>query len=268
MIDSSFKQTKLNYADFTGSNLTNADFSAALGVDTIVSFRDAILIGANLKGTNFTEIEINKNTHFMNAILDDCVFTGMDLSEVIFARASMKRVKLDRTKLDGVQMAFTDLSLASITGSVSMIGANLPNANLSYAQLPGAQLGAKVTHETISLENIASLNLLTLPKTEKLIWKQSSSTTVKIILPGIVWEVRDEEKHYQINHAGDELLIQSNDPFTNAAILSNAYMFMTNLEQANLYSAEMSGYIGTAAQPALKEPISASQIYRMPSYPI
>lgn len=250
MIDSSFSETKLNFADFTGSNLTNSDFSAAAGVNTIESFQDAILIGVNLAKTDFTGIKINKNTNFMNAILDDCVFTGMDLRLFIFARASMKRVKLDGTTLDGVQMAFANLTLASVTGSVSMIGANLSNANLSYAKLPGAQLGAKKTLDTLPLSDIPELDNGTIPAALRAKLGLSGAATLKVILPGIAWEVTDGNKLYQVNNTGDKLLVQSVDTVTNAAILSNAYMFMTNLEQANLYAAEMSGvhwYGGSAS---------------------
>ena len=133
MISSNFSKTKLNFADFTACTLTNSDFSEALGVNTITSFEDAVLIACNLKATDFTNIRINANTNFMNAFLDECVFTGKDLTQVVFVRASMKNVKLDKTVLDGVQMAFANLTMASITGSVSMIGANLSNANLSSA---------------------------------------------------------------------------------------------------------------------------------------
>ena len=60
-------------------------------------------------------------------------------------------------------------------------------------------------------------------------------------MAGIAWEVIDEQKLYQVNNTGDILLVQTVDAITNAAILSNAYMFMTNFEQANLYAVEMSG---------------------------
>lgn len=241
MINCSFNTAMVNAAIFSGTNLTNADFSAAIGVSDVITIEDAILIAANLINKDLTRIKINKNTNFMNARLDHCDLTGHDLTNVVFARASMQYVKLDGTILDGAQMAFADLSFASVTGAVSMVGANLSNTNLESAQFPGAQLGAKKTLYSLPLSDAAILDNAQVPADLKKDLNLSDSATVTVIQPGNNWIVTDGSKQYQVNNTGSSLLVQTTNTISNAAILSDAYMFNTNFAQANMYAVEMSG---------------------------
>jgi uncharacterized protein YjbI with pentapeptide repeats len=249
LVKSSFSNAKVNGATFKNAILTNADLSKALGVESIISFEGAILIAANLTGQNLTAVALDQYTNFMNATLNDCNFTGQNLANMVFVRASMQRIKLDLTVLDGAQMAFANLLLASITGAVSMIGVNLSNANLESAQLPGAQLGAKQVLYRLPLSDSAILDSSQIPADLKTDLKLSGKATVSIIQAGLIWQVTDNSMVYQVNNTGANLLVQTTDATTNAAILSNAYMYQTNLQQANLYAVEMSGvhWYGSAA---------------------
>lgn len=255
MVGCHFPGALLNAAVFKGATLTNSDFSLAKAPMDNVDFTDAILIGVNLAvienhgqpseeviGTDFTRCKLSTNTHFMNAKLDECTFTGLDLSEMVFTRASMQKTKLDRAKLDGVQMPFADLSFASITGGVSMIGANLSNAILQGAQLPGAQLGAKVTLTILPPSDASLLDKKTVPPDMKTGLKLSGAAKVSsVVQAGQSWIVQDTPNEYQVNNNGFQLLVQQTTSSSNAAVLTNAYMSNTNLKQANLYAVEMSG---------------------------
>ncbi|WP_183559344.1 pentapeptide repeat-containing protein [Mucilaginibacter sp. SP1R1] len=241
MVNSSFYNAKVNGATFKSAILINADLSGAIGVEAIISIESAILIAADVSGHDLTKVLINEDTNFMNATLDNCNFTGRNLTNVVFARASMQKVKLDRAILNGAQMAFADLFSASVTGAVSMIGANLSNANLAGAQFPGAQLGAKQILFQLPLSDGAILDKSQIPADLKVDLKLSDQATVSVIQPGLMWQVTDISKVYQVNNTGTNLLVQVVSATSNAAILSNAYMFQTNFQQANLYAVEMSG---------------------------
>jgi len=255
MVGCKFQDALLNDAIFNGATLTNSDFSLAKVPPNGVDFRDAILIGVNLSvidnpnasnpkviGTDFTKCQISTNTNFMNAKIDSSNFTGLDLRNMIFTRASMQHAKLDMAKLDGVQMPFADLSYATLTGGVSMIGANLSNAILQAAQLPGAQLGAIKTLTSLPLSDASLLDQKTIPPDMITALKLSGAAVVSsVVQQGKLWTVKDGTAEYEVSNKETKLLVQQVSAESNAAVLTGAYMPNANFEQANLYAVEMSG---------------------------
>lgn len=240
IISGNFRQAKVNQATFKGATLANADFSGALGVKDIISFEGAVLLGANLKKQDLRTVALNADTLFLNALLDDCDFRGKDLSNMVFGRASLRRAKLDNTVLNGAQLAFANLNQATLTGGVSLTGANLSNANLQGASLPGAQLGAKQTVLSLPLSDTALLDQRQIPVYLSQKLQLSPQARVEILLMGYGWQVLDGITTYSISNNSYALLVQQVST-TNAAVLTNAYMYQTNLQQANLYAVEMSG---------------------------
>ncbi|MGS2725983.1 pentapeptide repeat-containing protein [Psychroserpens sp. BH13MA-6] len=242
MVGCQFGNALVNNSTYKGATLINTDFTNAVGVETIVDFSDALLIGSKLTGHDLTKIKMNSNTNFMGAQLDHCDFTGHDLTDVVFAKASMQFVKLDHTILDGAQLAFADLTSATITGAVSMIGSNLSNAIMQSIQCPGAQLGAKKTLQKLSLSDMGDLNNGHVPASlTGLPLKIPSNSKVLIIQPSSIWRILTVNQEYQVNKNGNFLLVQETTATSNAAILSNAYMPNANFEQANMYAVELSG---------------------------
>ena len=240
IVSGNFRLAKVNQATFRNAVLTNADFSAALGVKDIISFEGAILLGTNLKKQDLRTVALNQATLFLNALLDDCDFRGHDLTNVVFGRASLRRAKFDNTILNGTQFAFANLSLASLTGGVSMTGANLSNANLQGTNMPGAQLGAKQTLFPLPLTDAPLLDQRQIPEALRQGLHLSAQAQVEVLLAGYGWRVLDGLNSYSINNNSYQLLVQQLST-TNAAVLTNAYMYQTNLQQANLYAVEMSG---------------------------
>ncbi|MEZ0612224.1 pentapeptide repeat-containing protein [Fibrella sp. WM1] len=240
LIGCPFTGTLVNQAIFRGANLTNADLSAAKGVEAIISIEGALLIATNLKGHDLTNVAIDAQTNFMSAVLDGCNLTGKNLVNNVFVRASMQGVKLDNTTLDGVQLAFANLTNASITGGITMVGANLANANLQNVNLTGAQLGAKTTLLKAPLSDSSQLDSGQIPADISTGLKLSAGATVQVVQSGVIWQITDGASLYQVNNNSYVLLVQQVNT-SNAAVLSNAYMFETNLQQANLFAVEMSG---------------------------
>jgi uncharacterized protein YjbI with pentapeptide repeats len=255
MVGCKFQDAVVNDAIFNGATLTNSDFSLAKVPPLGVDFRDTILIGVNLSvienrngpnpkviGTDFTKCKISTNTNFMNAKIDESNFTGLDLSNMIFTRASMQHAKLDMATLDGAQMPFANLSFATITGGVSMIGANLSNAILQAAQLPGAQLGAIKKLISLPLSDSSLLDQKTVPPDMISALKLSSAAIVSSVAQaGKLWTVKDGMAEYQVSNNEVSLLVQQIFAESNAAVLTGAYMPNANFEQANLYAVEMGG---------------------------
>ena len=250
MVGCQFGNALVNDAIFNGAILINTDFSKARGNSSGLDFRGAILIGANLAGINFTTCKIDSNTNFMSANLNGCNFTSLDLSNTVFARATMQKVQLDKSTLNGVQMAFADLSYATVTGGVSLIGANLSNANLQATDFTGAQLGAKSIVMTLPIADAAILDKKQVPQDlQDSSLKIPATATVTVTQPGTSWSITNAGTTYNISKSGDNLSVQTGNN-ANSAILSNAYMANAVFVQANMYAVQMSGahwYGGSAS---------------------
>lgn len=242
LVGCQFTKTLVNSCIFNQANLTNADFSLAKGVDENLDFRGALMISSNLSNHDLRECQIDEYTNFMSATLNECNFTGHDLSKVVFVRAMMQKAILDDTILEGTQLAFADLSYASIKGGVSMIGSNLSNSILQGATLTGAQLGAKNTLMNLPLSDATTLGQSKVPDDlAKSKLHISVDAIVTVIQPGTSWTIDDHGSLYTLSANSKYILVQAASPTSNAAILSNVYMPNANFDQANLYAVEMSG---------------------------
>lgn len=236
-----FNDTLLNKASFKGSKLVNADFSKAIGIQDIVTLEGAVLIATKMPDVDMRAIRLDKDTNFMNALLDGCDFRGKTLSDMVFARASMKKCKLDGAVMDGTQFSFADLSMVTATGGVSMIGANLSNANLADTNFSGAQLGAKRIVSSFPISMMTGLQHADLMNGLTLKHGIAESTSIQPLVEGAIWEVNDGVRSLRLQRVAEKLLVHELQDSSNAAVLSNAYMSNANFSQSNLYSVQLTG---------------------------
>jgi len=121
-------------------------------------FCDVIFVNANLKGTDFTE-----------ANLENANLSGADLKDAIFVRAKLISSKFTAARAEYANFQDADLNNSSLNEAI-LQGANFQNADLrhakfKYASLIGADLrnanlaDARLDHANLIESNISKLQL-------------------------------------------------------------------------------------------------------------
>lgn len=184
LMGANFEEVDFVDGSLVGSNLTDAKISGADFIGTDLT--DAILVDiestyvffnfADLTRTNFTGAKLTEFTTFDRAILKDTIFTGAELQNADFSRATnLNGTKFNNAKLQDAMMDNLDLRNVDFTGanlsstvllSANMNGMNLTtvvsmqNADLRDTQLIGAQLqGVNMNDAKMQLAHMNNANL-------------------------------------------------------------------------------------------------------------
>ncbi|CAH1195766.1 hypothetical protein PAECIP111893_00754 [Paenibacillus plantiphilus] len=171
----------LSYVDFSGCNMTNANFANATlfegtfqGPDTILS--NAVLSGAKMNyvimpkctvaGADFSNASMKfavlsdatmKNCNFTGANLTDASIDGADLTGSAMANANLYGAILIGTVLADADLTGANLLLANVN-SIHIPGATLSGANMNNADLTTAEIDAHTNFTGTSLQNVRFLN--------------------------------------------------------------------------------------------------------------
>ena len=159
-------RTNLAGAVLLDANLKGTDLTGA-------SLVEANLEGADLSGTNMEKVNLTSanltRTYSKGASLTDAKLSeanlehadftgsnlvGADLTGASLANANMTQAKLQGAKMSGMEASESDMTAANLAES-DISESNLSGANLTGADLQGADLtGATLTNATISKANL------------------------------------------------------------------------------------------------------------------
>ncbi|MBW7474092.1 pentapeptide repeat-containing protein [Paenibacillus oenotherae] len=171
----------VSYVDFSGCNMTNANFANATlfeatfqGPDTILS--QAVFTGAQMNyvimpkctaaDTDFSNATMKfavlsdatmKNCNFTSANLTDASIDGADLTGSAMAKANLYGAILIGTVLADADLTGANLLLANVN-SIHIPGATLSGANMNNADLTTAEIDAHTNFTGTSLQNVRFLN--------------------------------------------------------------------------------------------------------------
>ncbi|MEN6308814.1 MAG: pentapeptide repeat-containing protein [Anaerohalosphaeraceae bacterium] len=161
----SFDASKLTNADMSGANLTAAYFNSA-------SLSDADLSGATVTGADFSDTTSkgftqsqlystvsyqNGDLHSIKLEFNDLVgwnFTNQNLTGASFSRSTMTYANLSGANLTGADFGYSTLTDADLSG------ANLAGASLDHSMAANANLsGANLTHTKFNRSELTNADL-------------------------------------------------------------------------------------------------------------
>jgi uncharacterized protein YjbI with pentapeptide repeats len=144
--------SNLQKAEFRSSKLVNVDFSGANLQESVFSL-DTLLWKVNLSNSNLQKAEFRSSKlvdiDFSGANLQEAVFSGMQLSNVDFAKVS----SLQRTAFSGAELNNVNLSNIDLRG-VDLQFAKLNAVNLAQADLQGTMLYGATIGDTTTLDHV------------------------------------------------------------------------------------------------------------------
>ncbi|WP_010502023.1 pentapeptide repeat-containing protein [Paenibacillus elgii] len=229
---------------FDKANLTKADLTRAMITDFHIP--GAMLAYTKLDNQTLTTAEIDADTDFTGASMQNVFLSNCMLQGVTFAHADLTGAVLDGTDLTGTDFSYANLTKASLKNGVKLYSASLSNATLTSADLTGAQLGAISVAFTLSESLASDLDKGVVDDNIKSAFADagyplSSSATVTVRIPGENWLVTDGNTVYTITNDGTVLDVWMSTDTSNAAVLAGAYMPNAVFTGANLYAVNMSG---------------------------
>ena len=230
-----FVLTDFAGADLQGTNMSGAWFNETypegmedeIGVELIVSFRNANLSGANLTGAFLAMAD------FGEADLSSAILTDTDICFANFSGAKMTRTQLTELIERGGEVVFADFSRADLTHALmensclvfcefndaKLNHANCARTDFSHSQFHGAYLSHSVLTsavlENAKMEN-ANLKCADLSNAEMARANAQNADFSQLKLIGAILE---------------------------GAQLSGANLTKANLSKANLSSANLSGAV-------------------------
>jgi len=238
---------------FDKANLTKADLTRAMITDFHIP--GATLAYAKLDNQTLTTAEIDADTDFTGASMQNVFLSNCVLQEVTFAHANLTGARLDGADLTGADLSYANLTKASLKNGVKLYSVSLSNATLTSADLTGAQLGAISVAFTLSESLASDLDQGVVDNNIKDAFADaghplSSSATVTVRIPGENWIVTDGNTVYTITNDGAVLDVWMSTNTSYAAVLAGAYMPNAIFTSANLYAVNMSGvnWYGEAAK--------------------
>ncbi len=201
---------------------------------------------AKLDNQTLTTAEIDADTDFTGASMQNVFLSNCMLQEVTFAHADLTGAVLDGCDLTGADFSYANLTKASLKNGVKLYSASLSNATLTSADLTGAQLGAISISFTLSTSLASDLDKGAVDDSIKNAFVAaghplSGGATVTVRIPGNNWLVIDGNTVYTITNDGTVLDVWMGTDTSNAAVLAGAYMPNAIFTSANLYAVNMSG---------------------------
>ncbi|MGK7930876.1 MAG: pentapeptide repeat-containing protein [Microcystaceae cyanobacterium] len=138
LIETQFMGTKLNGADFRDANLSKADCRGA-------NFTEARLEYANCEQTNFSRLELSKNSYYSQTWVQGLTYIEEENNYI--AQTDFTKAHLESCELKQADLKFAIFHKAHLIKSL-LFQANLSQANFTEANLEKCHLSFSYLHYT------------------------------------------------------------------------------------------------------------------------